>query len=128
MPHEKLLLALTLIGIVMMAISLVVVPIILIRLPDDYFLRPASKPILSASVLLRNVVGLAFVAVGVVLLFLPGQGVLMIGVGLLWTDFPGKRKLVRQLLGHPKVLRPINRLREQAGKRPLRVKSPPGPH
>ena len=40
---------------------------------------------------LKNVFGLGALVLGVLMLFLPGQGLLMVLVGISLLDFPGKR-------------------------------------
>jgi hypothetical protein len=42
-------------------------------------------------------------------------------IGLTLVDFPGKRRLERRLLRHPRVLRAINRLRARFDRPPLDV-------
>ena len=58
--------------------------------------------------------------IGVLMLVLPGQGVLTILIGLTLLDFPGKRRFVRRLLMRPRVFRVINRLRRRFGRPPLK--------
>jgi hypothetical protein len=110
--------------------SIALVSFLLIRLPANYFsdsfLRDAEKrhPIWQWMAFLgKNLLGVLLIVLGVVLSFpgLPGQGVITILIGLVLVDFPGKRRLVRWLLSHPKVLDSINRLRQRYGKTPLVV-------
>ena len=109
--------------------SLIAIPFILIRLPANYFEEhhPRSwmenhHPMLRlAGHVLKNVAGVVFFLAGVAMLFLPGQGILTILVGLSLIDFPGKRPLERKLVGLPTVLRTINKLRAKFGKPPLTV-------
>jgi hypothetical protein len=69
----------------------------------------------------KNIVGAVVVILGVLLSLpgVPGPGLLTIFVGFLLLDFPGKRRLEVWLLNRPKVLGPINRLRQRYGKPPL---------
>ena len=107
--------------------SLVVVTIVIVLLPATYFSRTPGwwgdrYPVIRWTVLvLKNVLGAAIVAVGVAMLFLPGQGVLTILIGLLLLNFPGKRRLLLMLLRRPGVLDSINRLRTRFHKPPLVV-------
>jgi hypothetical protein len=52
---------------------------------------------------------------------IPGQGVLTMIVGLTLLDFPGKRGLECRLIGRPRILRTINRLRARFGRPPLEM-------
>jgi len=67
----------------------------------------------------KNVVGAVFVFAGFLMLFLPGQGVLTMLIGISMLDFPGKRKLEAKLVGQPTVLGVINSMRKRCGKPPL---------
>jgi hypothetical protein len=45
----------------------------------------------------------------------PGQGMLTVLIGFVLIDLPGKRRLERKLVGRPRILRAINRLRKRFG-------------
>lgn len=112
--------------------SVLVVLLVLIRLPDDYY-REGPSPVLPeerrsrlgfwAVRLLKNGLGALLIIVGVCLSLpgVPGQGVLTILAGLLLTDLPGKGRLARWLVRRPGVLRTLNHLRGRFGKPPLVV-------
>jgi hypothetical protein len=72
----------------------------------------------------KNVLGAVLVCVGFIMLFLPGQGLLSMLVGLFLMDFPGKPRVLRALLARPHVLPLINGLRARAGRPPLELPSP----
>jgi archaellum biogenesis protein FlaJ (TadC family) len=110
--------------------TLLFVPLILIRLPVDYFSHRrrsemrarARHPIVRALLaLLKNILGVAFIIVGVAMLMLPGQGILTIVVGLMLLNFPGKYRAERWAVGHASVLRGINWIRARADKPPMMV-------
>ena len=109
--------------------SLFLIPVILVRLPEDFFddRRPRTwmqdhHPVLRLlGHLVKNVVGVVFVLAGFAMLFLPGQGLLTMLIGVSMLDFPGKRRLERRLVGQPSVLGAINKLREKFKKPPLIV-------
>lgn len=102
--------------------------LIIARIPSDHFTRerPRSeaRSLLGwVAVILKNLVGIAFVLLGLLLLVLPGQGILTILVGLMLVDFPGKHSLERWIIQRPNVQRVINRIRERAGRPPLEIPS-----
>ena len=105
--------------------SIVAVTFLIVQLPANYLSRTPGgwgdrHPIFRWSLLiLKNLLGGVLVALGVLMLVLPGQGVLTIVIGILLLDFPGKRGLVRKLISRPGVLGAINRLRARFGKPPL---------
>lgn len=126
--NETLLWWLFLFSIVSFVVTLVTVPIVLIRLPDNYFNFPERHPIYSKHrnhalrvilLVVKNVAGVIFVLIGIALLVLPGQGLLTILIGLALLDFPGKYKLERWLISRPAVLQSINWIRVKAGKAQL---------
>jgi len=103
--------------------SLLLVPWLVARAPADYFVRehrerkPGTLPLVLAA--LRNVLGAALLLAGLLMLILPGQGMLMVLVALSLMNFPGKRKLVRRIVKQKTVWRALSYLRERAHKPPL---------
>ncbi|HEX9155545.1 MAG TPA: hypothetical protein VF819_08270 [Nitrospira sp.] len=121
------LVTLTVLSVVFFIGSLIAIPYILVRLPADYFdiriPRPWMEdhhPILRVmGHIVKNAVGGIFLFAGFLMLFLPGQGVLTMLIGVSMLDFPGKRKVEATLIGQPTVLGVINSMREKFGKPPL---------
>lgn len=113
--------------------TLVAVPILLVRMRADYFRDPDPQtsfhrrhPALrAAGALLKNVLGVALVLVGLVLLVLPGQGLLSILVGLSLIGFPGKRRLERRIAMQRHVRRSIDWIRCRRGRPPLEFDEEP---
>ncbi len=109
--------------------TLIAIPAILIRLPPDYFQNHHHKPwfanhhpvVRTLGLLTKNIVGIIFLLAGIAMLFLPGQGLLTMLLGILFIDFPGKHGLEKKLIRHPKVLSAINAFREKAGKPPFTI-------
>ncbi|MDL1889270.1 hypothetical protein FBQ96_06765 [Nitrospirales bacterium NOB] len=112
---------------VMFVGTLIAIPIILMRLPADYFdirkPRPWMEnhhPILRlVGHIVKNVVGAIFLFAGFLMLFLPGQGVLTMLIGLSLIEFPGKRRLEAKIVGQSAVLSTINAMRAKFDKPPL---------
>lgn len=109
--------------------TILMIPVLIIRMSPDFFDPKQRAPYLQRRhpvirfilVLLKNILGLLFFLSGFVMLFIPGQGLLTMLIGLSLINFPGKRNLERHLIHHPKVLPVINSLRKKAGKEPLRL-------
>ena len=122
--HSALLLTgLGVLGIVTFLGSLIALPIIIAKLPADHFaverarIAPwqGTRPLRSTLLVLgRNLLGVLLVLGGVLMLFLPGQGILTIAIGLLMIDFPKKRAFQAWLLAWKPVNRGINWLRRKA--------------
>lgn len=104
-------------------ISLLILPLVIIRLPVDYFTRTATRSRGSIRHMplkvLKNLIGGLFILTGFILLFLPGQGILTIILGISLTDFPGKRRLQARIIRTPRVSRSLNWLRHRAGRAPF---------
>jgi hypothetical protein len=123
----QLLIWLALASILMFVGTLIAIPIILVRLPADYFdvriPRPWMEnhhPVLRVTGhLIKNVIGIVFLLAGLAMLVLPGQGILTILIGLSLVEFPGKRRLEAKLVGQQTVLATINKMRAKFDKPPL---------
>ena len=108
--------------------SLIAVPLLIVRIPADYFMpdyeapedrrHPVAGALLQVA---KNVLGLVVFLAGVAMLFIPGQGLLTMLLGLALIDFPGKRELEIRLLKMPKIRRAIDWVRRRYGREPLEV-------
>jgi len=113
--------------------SLIVIPMILVRLPADYFdtriprhwMKDHHPALRLLGLIVKNIVGVVFLLAGFAMLFLPGQGVLTMLIGISLMDFPQKRALEARMVGQPTVLGVINSMRHKFGKPPLTLA--PGP-
>lgn len=109
--------------------SLIIIPFILIRLPADYFDTRSPRywmkdhhPVLRMiGLIIKNFAGFGFILAGFIMLFLPGQGILTMLIGISLIDFPRKRELEAKIIGNAKILNTINKLRNKFGKSPLTV-------
>lgn len=110
--------------------SLVLVPIIAVRIPANYFdeahrgearLRRTRPAVYMAVRAFKNVLAVILVLGGVMMLVLPGQGLLTILIGIGVSDFPGKYRLERRLIAIPGILTAINWIRAKANVEPLAV-------
>ena len=115
-----LLIGLSVFSVVTCVVSLVVASWAVQRLPADYLLR---QPELArgpggprAALIARNLAGGLLVLFGLLLLVLPGQGVLTILAGLALMDFRGKRRVEHWLMLRPAVFAAINHTRVRAGR------------
>lgn len=111
-------LVLGVVSVGMFVATLLATPWIVGRMPADHFVRPSAKDALPRKVA-RNVAGVLLIAAGIAMLFLPGQGILTILVGLSLVDLPMKRRLYCWLLRRPAVARAVQHLRDRAGRPPL---------
>jgi len=100
--------------------TLLAVPIFVMKIPDDYFVRPRPPSSLPMKVL-RIVLGVALIVVGLAMLVLPGQGVLTILVGLAFLEAPMKDRAIARILQNRAVHHAVDGLRRKAGKGPLQI-------
>lgn len=107
-------------------LSLLLIPFIVGLLAPDYFLKFRGRrrkwPLTPRSLfllILRNLLGGLLILAGIGMLFLPGQGLLTILLGILLLSFPGKYRLVNRLAGFRGVRRSLDWLRKKEGKSPF---------
>ena len=126
--HETILWWLAAASAVTFVATLVVVPWLVVRIPEDYFRDPrhhrmpwADQHAVVRVILLigKNLLACLLLVAGVAMLLLPGQGILTILVGVLLLNFPGKYQLERWLIRRRPVLRSVNWLRRRSGREPL---------
>ncbi|WP_293006940.1 PGPGW domain-containing protein [Nitrosomonas sp.] len=121
------LIGLTIVSIIGFIASLVAIPWILIRLPSDYFdlrvprhwMKDHHPVLRMIGLIIKNVVGFVFLLAGFLMLFLPGQGLLTMLIGISFLDFPNKRNLEARIIGQPLLLNAINTIRHKFNKLPL---------
>ncbi len=108
--------------------SLIVVPMLLVRIPPDYFTheRRNRMPwdhqhlvIRALLIVIKNAFGAILLVMGLIMLFTPGQGLITVLVGLLLLNYPGKYRLEKWIVSRPSIFRSINWLRKRAGRQPL---------
>jgi hypothetical protein len=109
---------------------------ILMRLPEDHFLRraegsdpvPSRSPVRGGMLILKNLAGIGIMIAGLIMALplVPGPGLIMVIIGLSMTNFPWKRKLEVKILSAPLALDTVNWLRARIGRPPLRLPSFPG--
>ena len=128
--HYELMSWLAGISVVTFVVTLLAVPILVIHIPEKYFLHeqraPRHNPKPAGAFrlvcrILRNIAGGYFVLIGIIMLLTPGQGLLSILVGIMLMDLPGKYKVERAIIRKEKVLSTINWLRAKAHRPPLQV-------
>jgi len=116
-------------SLAMMVLGALLLPWLICRMPEDYFtekyvqrrceLRRAHTWLSITLLTLQNMLGIVLVVAGVAMLFLPGQGVLTILIGLLLLSLPGKRRMVHSIACRRSVCRPLNWLRQKRGHAPF---------
>ncbi len=113
-----------------LVVSALIVPVVIQRLPSDYFLRrhsatsaglerhPALRILL---LILKNLFGAVLVIAGLVMFVTPGQGILTLLAGICLLNFPGKRRLELWIVKRRPVHRAIDWIRRRASQPPLEL-------
>ena len=109
--------------------SLALATAVVVAWPADRFGSGDGKPSTAHPILrvlgvaAKNLAGLVLLVLGLVMALpgIPGQGVLTMIIGLTLVDLPGKRRIERRILRHPRVLHAMNRLRARFHRPPLEV-------
>tara|TARA_B100001769_G_C22027667_1_gene552230 strand:+ start:484 stop:918 length:435 start_codon:yes stop_codon:yes gene_type:complete len=130
--HPEVLIGMGISSIFIFFISILGISWFIAQIPEDYFLRSKrqpskwreQKPILRFVVMFgKNLIGLSLIIGGLLMLVLPGQGLLTIVTGLLLVNYPGKYKLEQKLSSMPSIFRALNWIRLKAKKPPLQRKA-----
>ena len=130
--NSDLLFLLGSLSIFILIISVFMMVLIISFLPEDYFksenrnlisrVQNSRYPFLKLLVLItKNFFGVFLLLSGILMLVLPGQGILTIITGLVFMDYPGKYKFERKLLRQKGVINSINWIRSRLSKPSLKV-------
>ena len=130
--NSDLLFLLGSLSIFILIISVFMMVLIISFLPEDYFksenrnlissVQNSHYPLLKLLVLItKNFFGVLLLLSGILMLVLPGQGILTIITGLVFMDYPGKYKFERKLLRQKGVINSINWIRSRISKPSLKV-------
>jgi hypothetical protein len=110
-------------------LSLFLIPWFIGRLSETCFLHVSSpetdrpkKYTLTALfiIIFRNVCGIVLFLAGTAMLFLPGQGVLTMLIGLLLLSFPGKQKIIHSLIHRKMTRQSLDWIRKKRGRKPFK--------
>lgn len=117
---------LALLSLATFVLSLACIPWLVGLLPKTYFLFPQSRetrrPLTPGRILiliLRNCLGAALFLAGVAMLFLPGQGLITMVLGLAVMSFPYKKKLIQTICRYPSLRHGLDWLRAKTGHEPF---------
>jgi len=128
--HAGLMLAVAGASAVVFLVSIVAAPMLIARLPADYFAHPTRPrgtldrlaPVWRWTlVCAKNLLGAALLLAGLAMLVLPGQGLLTIFAGLMLIDLPGKYRVERWLVARRPVRRALDWLRRRRGRPDLQL-------
>lgn len=131
--HSALAMLLTLASLGVFLVGAVAVRWLLVWMPADYFCRHGGPATLFGArhpavrwtlLVLKNLLGLALLTLGILMLVAPGPGTLGLLAGLSLMNFPGKRALELAIVRNRVVLRAINAIRARSGRPALVLPEP----
>ena len=115
-------------SIAILVISALSIGYFIKKIPYDYFLNDKrdipdyknKNPVFWIITLaLKNIIGYCLIMGGILMLVLPGQGLLTILVGLMLSDYPGKFKLEKRIIKTNLILKTINWYRKKSSIPPI---------
>ncbi|GAB4352408.1 MAG: hypothetical protein Kow0073_08080 [Immundisolibacter sp.] len=109
--------------------TVLLLPVLVARLPQDYFYREHRAPrpdtghwmLRLLLVVIKNALGAVLLVAGLAMLVLPGPGLVALLAAFALLNLPGKYRLERWVVSRPAVRAAIGRMREQAGRPPLHL-------
>lgn len=107
-------------------LSLLIIPLLICKLDDTFFLNLHQKqnnldqhPLLSILLRIpRYLLGAILLQAGFIMIFLPGQGLLTIFLGVSLLDFPGKQKAIKLIHFHL-IQNSLNWIRKKGSRSPF---------
>ncbi len=122
--HREWFIWLSIASVVFFVGSLIAVGVVVVRMPVDRFAKKEKAPKGNLAMRIgRNVLGWVLILAGLAMLVLPGQGLLVLLIGIMLADFPGKVRLERWIVSRGKVLKTINKFRKKFGRPPLQMET-----
>lgn len=112
-------------SVITFCISLLCIPWLVSKLPQNYFQNPknrketiASQSTISAPIvfLLRNLIGFVLFTAGIAMLFLPGQGIITMIIGIGVMSFPYKQYLIYRATRPTSIQSTMDWIRKKTGK------------
>lgn len=119
-----------LLSILSFVVSLVCVPWLINRLDICFFTLQSHEQrirkrreqhllLMVVIMIIRHCVGFILLAIGIALLFMPGQGILTILIALALMDFPGKYRFITTIVKQKQVRLILDWIRRKGGRQPF---------
>jgi|TARA_B110000438_G_C15767434_1_gene630285 hypothetical protein len=123
--NSSILISLGGLSILMVILSIIGAGWFISKIPEDYFIHEKrqhgnwneySSEVRIVIIIAKNIFGVAMLISGLLLLVLPGQGLLTMIIGLLLIDYPGKFRLEQKIISIPSVFKGLNWFRAKSKK------------
>lgn len=117
------------VSLLTLVVTVLLLPVLVARLPQDYFFREHRPPrphtghwlLRYALLVIKNLLGAVLLVAGLAMMVLPGPGVVTVLASFALLNLPGKYHLERWLVSRPQVRAAITLMRERAGQPPLHL-------
>ena len=124
--YKSIIFWLGLLSFLIFIFSLVTIKWLVALIPSDYFVSKKDTKFKSEypfiwliSMIIKNIIGYVLIIGGILMLFLPGQGLFTIFIGLMMSNYPGKYYIEKKFIAIPSILKTINWLRKRSNKEPI---------
>ena len=124
--HKKIFAIIAILSMVLFFVSIFLIPFLVSKIPEDYFVSQHKNNLNRSGFslflkVIKNLFAFILFLLGVLMLFLPGQGIITILISIIIMDFPGKHRFELYLISRSYVLKSINWMRRKNGKEPLKI-------
>jgi len=111
---------------VFLLLTILATPWLVAMLPSSYFItqedrgqkRSVARILLTC---FRSLTGLILVLTGIIMLVIPGPGLITLLVGISLAEFPGKRRLLKYIATRPSVFKSLNWMRKRHDRAPFEL-------
>ncbi len=118
LQHPSVLAGVTIVSVAGVVFGFLGVSRLVCWLPSNYFMvfenqKNAPKLFRPQMQIVKNLAGGILICLGMVMLIVPGQGLLTLFLGLVIMDFPGKNKVIRCLIRVKTIQNSLNWIRRK---------------
>ena len=117
----------SLVSLTIFIISILSIRWLVLLIPENYFKEKKSSVLKEKYFLywiafkfIKNSLGYLLIIGGILMLVLPGQGILTIFIGMILSDYPGKYNIEKKIIQSSIILRTIKSIRKKSGKKSLK--------
>ena len=110
------------VSIFLFFLSLFLLRYVILRLPEDYFIKVSSNSKSLKKIIVRiakNALGFLLTICGIILLFTPGQGMITILIGLCLIDLAFVNQWKKKMIYNSKVQKALNWIRSKKSVKPF---------
>ena len=119
--HTTFIIVVSIISVVLVTLLFAALLITILRLPVDFFLKEERSFVFKRKniplilyiiiLILKNILGIILAIFGLIMILLPGQGIMTIFVAVIFIDFPGKWKMIKYFSRRKKIMQGLNWVR-----------------